>query len=117
MFNKIFTFLLLLILLTSSLYLSTKGFMKNKYINHSITLLLVLLIISSIHILDTANSIENFTIDPSLKLPNNDNNDNNEQIKASNTGLGGTTEHLELAYKLCQSHPDRTCQKYVTQYE
>ena len=113
MFDKIFISLSLSLLIYT-LYLSSKGFVKYIYINHSISLILIIiLIIWSKKLINSKKYLETFEVDHNLKFTNNE----KYQLDASNTSLGGTTEHLEIAYKLCQSNPDKICQKYVTQYD
>lgn len=111
MFIKIF--IILFILFCYILYLANKGFIKNQYINCFIILLLLLLIITCKNILSNNLNIERFLVNGKIKLPKKE----KFKLSASNTSLGGTSEHLELAYKLCQSNYDKLCQKYVTQYD
>ena len=105
MYNKSLIILLLFILLL----LSRNELIITKRASHVIGLILIF----SLLLFQCNNHIEPFVVDNNIKLPKC----NKYTNSPSNIHLGATIEHLELAYKLCQSNPDLTCVKYVNNYD
>ncbi len=76
-----------------------------------IFIIIVSLLLITVGLNHTA-CLERFEVDENLKLPDYD-----TSINPSNNSIGASTEHLELAYKLCQNNPDKHCQKYIYHYD
>ncbi len=115
MFSNISIILLCgLLLIAIGYFKYPNRFTNNKHvINISVIFLISIIIYEITCRQNQVLGIEMFDVDDNLKLSNH--KDTQENI--TNNGIGATSEHLELAYKLCQNNPDRYCQKYIHHYD
>ena len=109
MVTKIFSILILCILL---FIFKKKAYnLSSRYnIKTHITIIVLIFVLA---VFGSRSSIELFSVSDNLKLSDKDDN----HISVTNNSIGGTSEHLELAYKLCQNNPDKYCQKYIYHYD
>jgi hypothetical protein len=109
MFTKIF----IILLLCSLLFLFKKkgyGLLYRYNIKTHITIITLIFVLA---VFSSRSSIELFSVSDNLKLSEQD----DTHISVTNNSIGGSSEHLELAYKLCQNNPDKYCQKYIYHYD